>query len=98
MRHVLRHGRLAPSLHRLVGLLQDTLPIVAGLEDMRVQAESDGGNLDTFAKAAGWYRVLYGDLRWDLCVFCFGALPLIYHMLQTCSRLPVDDRATGCYS
>jgi len=63
MRHVLRHGRLAPSLHRLVGLLQDTLPIVAELEDMRVQAESDGGNLDTFAKAAGWYRVLYGDLR-----------------------------------
>ena len=23
-----------------------------------------GLNLDTFAKAAGWYRVLYGDLRW----------------------------------
>jgi mediator of RNA polymerase II transcription subunit 14 len=63
MRHILRHGRLAPSLHRLVRLLRDTLPIVAELEDMRVQAEKDGYSLDTFAKAAGWYRVLYGDLR-----------------------------------
>ncbi|KIM78797.1 hypothetical protein PILCRDRAFT_75151, partial [Piloderma croceum F 1598] len=63
MRHILRHGRLAPSLHRLVRLLRDTLPIVAELEDMRVQAEKDGHSLDTFAKAAGWYRVLYGDLR-----------------------------------
>lgn len=65
MRHVLRHGRLAPSLHRLVGLLRDTLPIVAELEAIRVRAEKEGDHLDTFAKAAGWYRVLYGDLRWD---------------------------------
>ena len=64
MRHVLRHGRLGPSVHRLVALLRDTLPIVAELEDMRIRAERDGVNLDTFAKAAGWYRVLYGDLRW----------------------------------
>lgn len=63
MRHVLRHGRLGPSIHRLVALLRDTLPIVAELEDMRIRAERDGVNLDTFAKAAGWYRVLYGDLR-----------------------------------
>src|SRR5882762_4961898 len=26
MRHLLRHDRLAPSLHRLVSLLRDTLP------------------------------------------------------------------------
>lgn len=64
MRHILRHGRLAPSLQRLVALLRDTLPIVAELEDIRLQSERDGGSLDTFAKAAGWYRVLYGDLRW----------------------------------
>jgi mediator of RNA polymerase II transcription subunit 14 len=62
MRNILRHGRLAPSLHRLVGLLRDTLPIVAELEDIRVQAEKDGASLDTFAKSVGWYRVLYGDL------------------------------------
>lgn len=66
LRSIIRHGHLAPSLHRLVGLLRDTLPIVAELEDIRAQAERDGGNLDTFAKAVGWYRVLYGDLRWDL--------------------------------
>jgi len=30
---------------------------------MRMEAEKTGSNLDTFAKAAGWYRVLYGDLR-----------------------------------
>jgi len=63
MRHVLHHGRLATSLQRLVGLLRDTLPIVAEIEEMRIQAERDGNGLDTFAKAAGWYRVLYGDLR-----------------------------------
>lgn len=64
MRNVLRHGRLAPSFRRLVGLLTDTLPIVAELERMRMEAEKTGSNLDTFAKAAGWYRVLYGDLRY----------------------------------
>jgi hypothetical protein len=90
MRHVLRHGRLAPSLHRLVGLLRDTLPIVAELEDMRVQAERDGCSLDTFAKSAGWYRVLYGDLRWDMIIFCLGDVLLtLYYlfvadMLSTC--------------
>jgi len=63
MRHILRHGRLGPSLQRLVGLLRDTLPIAAELEDMRVQSEKEGDCLDTFAKAAGWYRVLYSDLR-----------------------------------
>lgn len=64
MRNVLRYGRLAPSLHRLVGLLRDTLPIVAELESMRMEAEKNSSSLDTFAKAAGWYRVLYGDLRY----------------------------------
>ncbi|KAJ8518069.1 hypothetical protein ONZ45_g4838 [Pleurotus djamor] len=64
------HGRLAPSLHRLVGLLRDTLPIAATLEDIRQSSYSGdlstsnaSAGLDTFAKAAGWYRVLYGDMR-----------------------------------
>ena len=35
---------------------------------MRVQAERDSGKLDTFGKVVGWYRVLYGDLRWDLYI------------------------------
>jgi mediator of RNA polymerase II transcription subunit 14 len=52
-------------LHRLVALLRDTLPIVVELEEIRKESErqSRGGSVDTFAKAAGWFRVLYGDLR-----------------------------------
>jgi mediator of RNA polymerase II transcription subunit 14 len=57
------HGRLASSLHRLISLLRDTQPIAAELEDIRVEADQDGEHLDAFAKAAGWYRVLYGDLK-----------------------------------
>ena len=71
-----------------MGLLRDTLPIIAELEDMRVQAERD--RLDAFAKAAGWYRMLYGDLRWDMIIFCLGDVLLtLYYlfvadMLSTC--------------
>ncbi|KAF8637952.1 hypothetical protein AX16_010585 [Volvariella volvacea WC 439] len=61
---ILRHGKgLAPSLHRLVMLLRDTLPIVAELEEIRLESEKESENVDTFAKSAGWYRLLYGDLR-----------------------------------
>lgn len=63
LRNIIRHGRLAPSLHLLVGLLRDTLPIVAELEEIRTEAVREGDGLDTFAKGVGWYRVLYGDLR-----------------------------------
>ncbi|OBZ68191.1 Mediator of RNA polymerase II transcription subunit 14 [Grifola frondosa] len=55
--------RMAPSLHKLVGLLRDTLPVVAELEDIRTNSARMGGSVDTFAKAAGWFRILYGDLR-----------------------------------
>lgn len=59
------HGRLAPSLHRLVRLLRDTLHIAAELEAIRRESEREQGQspVDTFAKAAGWYRLLFGDLR-----------------------------------
>ncbi|KAI5889049.1 MED14-domain-containing protein [Schizophyllum commune H4-8] len=68
MRNILQrgHGKLAPSLVRLVTLLRDTLPIVQELEEIMWQSEQKGGmaaSVDTFAKAAGWYRLLYGDLR-----------------------------------
>ncbi|KAF8813688.1 MED14-domain-containing protein [Phlegmacium glaucopus] len=65
LRDILRHGhgRLAPSLHRLVTLLRDTLPIVIELEAIRKEGRQKGRNLDIFAKAAGWYRLLYGDLK-----------------------------------
>ena len=65
LRNILRHGhgRLASSLHRFVTLLRNTLPIVTELEEVRLQSECEGLNIDTFAKAAGWYRLLYGDLR-----------------------------------
>ncbi|OSD01314.1 MED14-domain-containing protein [Trametes coccinea BRFM310] len=63
MRNLLRHGRLSSALHRLVGLLRETLPVVAELEDIRVAAARSGTCVDTFAKSAGWFRILYGDLR-----------------------------------
>ncbi|KDQ53591.1 hypothetical protein JAAARDRAFT_39281 [Jaapia argillacea MUCL 33604] len=63
MRNMLRHGRLTQSLHRLVAQLRDTLPIVVELEAIRRRGETERWNVDTFPKAAGWYRLLYGDLR-----------------------------------
>ncbi|KAJ6497836.1 mediator complex subunit MED14-domain-containing protein [Mycena sanguinolenta] len=62
LRNILRHGqgRLAPSLHRLVTFLRETLPIAIELEEIRQQSQ---GAVDTFAKAAGWYRLLFGDSR-----------------------------------
>ncbi|KAG6821038.1 hypothetical protein H0H93_007928 [Arthromyces matolae] len=68
LRNILRHGhgRLAPSLHRLVTLLRETLPIVTVLEDVRQQSDSLRQSVDTFAKAAGWYRLLYSNLMYAL--------------------------------
>ncbi|KAL6308200.1 MED14-domain-containing protein [Sparassis latifolia] len=63
LRNLLRRGRLASSLHTLVSLLRDTLPMVRELEDIRLNAMRRGENVDIFPKAAGWFRVLYGDLR-----------------------------------
>ncbi|KAJ7078861.1 mediator complex subunit MED14-domain-containing protein [Mycena belliarum] len=65
LRNILRHGhgRLAPSLHRLVTFLRETLPIAVELEDIRQQSQ---GAVDTFVKAAGWYRLLFGDSRYAL--------------------------------
>ncbi|KAF8893946.1 mediator complex subunit MED14-domain-containing protein [Infundibulicybe gibba] len=44
LRNVLRHGhgRLAPSMHRLVTLLRDTLSIAVELEAIRRQSDQDG--------------------------------------------------------
>ncbi|KAG7090906.1 hypothetical protein E1B28_009983 [Marasmius oreades] len=71
LRHILKHGhgRLAPSLHVLVDTLRDTLPIVTVLEEIRKESEKQDGKMppvDTFAKSAGWYRLVYGDLRHGL--------------------------------
>lgn len=66
LRSILRpgHGRLAASLHRLVTILRDTLPIATELEEIRRENVALGeGNIDIFAKSPGWYRVLYGDSR-----------------------------------
>lgn len=65
LRDILRHahGRLAPSLHCLVTLLRETLPIVVVLEAIRQEAKKNGMILDVFPKAAGWYRLLYTDLK-----------------------------------
>ena len=61
--NLLGHGKLSTALHRLVSLLRETLPIVAELEDIRVHAARNGHLVDSFAKSAGWLRVLYPDLR-----------------------------------
>ena len=66
MRNILRSASLSVSLTRVVAMLRDTLPIVAELERIRVVAAKAAENIDTFAKTAGWYRVLYGDYR-----YCF---------------------------
>ncbi|KAI9567227.1 mediator complex subunit MED14-domain-containing protein [Boletus coccyginus] len=79
LRQILRHGPLAPSLHRLVGLLRDTLPIAveldrlaAGMRDEQVSISHGWGKrvksteepwFDMVVKGIGWWRVLYGDLR-----------------------------------
>ena len=72
LRDILRHGhgRLVPSLHRLVTRLRDTLPIVVELEVIRKEGKQRGRNLDIFAKAAGWYRLLYGDLKYVSLIIC----------------------------
>ena len=62
-RNLLRAGKLLPSLNRVVSVLRDTLPIVALLETFRSEAVGRGSFLDSFPKAAGWYRLLYGDSR-----------------------------------
>ncbi|KAF9268802.1 MED14-domain-containing protein [Marasmius fiardii PR-910] len=71
LRHILKHGhgRLAPSLHVLVDTLRDTLPIVTVLEEIRKESEKQDSKMppvDSFAKSAGWYRLLHGDLRHGL--------------------------------
>ena len=48
--------------------LRDTLPIVVELEVIRKEGRQRGRNLDIFAKAAGWYRLLYGDLKYVIVV------------------------------
>ncbi|KAI6036221.1 mediator complex subunit MED14-domain-containing protein [Pisolithus microcarpus] len=78
LRQILRHGPLATSLYRLVGLLRDTLPVVVELDHMITVAREQAGWsrsntiakcsvdepwFDTFVKGLGWWRVLYGDLR-----------------------------------
>lgn len=62
-RNLLRAGKLLSSLNRVVSVLRDTLPIVALLETFRSEAVARGSFLDSFPKAAGWYRLLYGDSR-----------------------------------
>ncbi|EIW78720.1 MED14-domain-containing protein [Coniophora puteana RWD-64-598 SS2] len=75
LRQILRQGPLALSVHTLVGVLRDTLPIAVELERMRLAADAKSSPskartqtkpeiaVETIVKGVGWYRVLYGDLR-----------------------------------
>ncbi|TDL22587.1 MED14-domain-containing protein [Rickenella mellea] len=66
---ILHHAHLAPSLHELVSVLRDSLPVALALDtiahshDESLARQNAVAMVDTFAKAAGWWRVLYGDLR-----------------------------------
>jgi mediator of RNA polymerase II transcription subunit 14 len=83
LRDILRHGhgRLVPSLHRLVTRLRDTLPIVVELEVIGKEGRQRGRNLDIFAKAAGWYRLLYGDLKYVSLIIVADSRFLIFFSL-----------------
>jgi len=61
-RHILRygHGKLAHSLHQLVTLLRETLPIVVELEKIRYGNDT---KLHAFSKSAAWYRLLYRNFK-----------------------------------
>jgi mediator of RNA polymerase II transcription subunit 14 len=77
LRNVLGRGDLGPSLQRLVVLLRDTLPIASVLDEIRAEANNaDGGKgrgPDCFAKSAGWYRLMYSDLRF-VCSLSFPSV------------------------
>ncbi len=91
LRHVLRQGpRLSSSLHQLVLLLRNTLPVVCVLESIRKATvsgrdkDAQAVGVDTFAKAAGWFRILYG--RYEVCPTIY-LLERLLIALQTRARL-----------
>lgn len=45
-------------------VLRDTLPIAVELEKIRKESQEQGYHVDTFAKASGWYRLLYPTLKY----------------------------------
>ncbi|CAK5281368.1 unnamed protein product [Mycena citricolor] len=61
LRNILQagQGRLAPSIHRLVSCLRETLPIAIELEEIKQLS----GSVDPFPKSAGWYRLLFSEAR-----------------------------------
>ncbi|KAF9242015.1 mediator complex subunit MED14-domain-containing protein [Melanogaster broomeanus] len=71
LRQVLRHGPLAPSLHRLVGLLRDTLPIAVELDRLMVAAREDrvplGRSRQSSAKGSAdepWFDTFVKGMGW----------------------------------
>ena len=92
--NLLGHGKLSTALHRLVAVLRETLPIVTQLEEIRVKAAQQGHLVDTFAKSAGWFRILYGDLRHALDFrLMTGARIVILDGSHTLFDEPADSRA-----
>lgn len=78
--NILRHGqgKLAPSLERLIMVLRDTLPIVVELEKIRRACKDEGYYVDTYAKSAGWYRILYPTLRFVVFQSIHSVVPFRY--------------------
>ncbi|EJD03366.1 MED14-domain-containing protein [Fomitiporia mediterranea MF3/22] len=67
LQHILRQGpSLSASLHQLVGLLRDSLPLVCVVDTLRrsVEVVEDRRvGVEVITKSVGWYRVMYGDFR-----------------------------------
>jgi len=63
LRNIMRSGRLTICLNRVVELLRNTLPIVVVLDEVRAEAIVHGDSVTSLAKAAAWYRLLYGDFK-----------------------------------
>ncbi|KAI0068848.1 MED14-domain-containing protein [Artomyces pyxidatus] len=65
LHNLLSRGKLSQTLPALVAVLRSTVPILEVLEEIRAgatapRAGDETPEIDTFAKAAGWWRVLFG--------------------------------------
>lgn len=77
LKNILRQGQnLSSSLHQLVGLLRDSLPLVCTIESIRQnvdaarEKDSREPSVDVIPKAAGWFRVVYANFGYVVISDC----------------------------
>ncbi|KAH8105571.1 hypothetical protein DFH11DRAFT_1550352 [Phellopilus nigrolimitatus] len=115
LKHVLYHvPRLSSSSHQLVELLRNRLPLFCVVDVMWRNSESGRDNdahaigVNFFPKAAGWYRVLYGDSRSSFnegptsghsrCWTLIDAGPVVVHFASLAATLvftPISTTGGG---